>query len=100
MARETRIADQKYAVVFSSILMFIRVRTFLLRYVHGRVGTDHLPPNIMMGKSASLVRIEVEGETSAEKSEMIADMGRKLAMHVVRTHRAYFFSNIFFVDIF
>ena len=56
----------------------------LLRYVHGRVGIDHLPPNIMMGKSASFVRIDVEGETAAETSEMIADMGRKLAMHVVR----------------
>jgi hypothetical protein len=44
----------------------------------------------MMGKSASFVRIDVEGETAVETSEMIADMGRKLAMHVVRKYNTIY----------
>lgn len=43
----------------------------------------------MMGKSASFVCVDVEGKIGAETTDLIADMGRKLAMHVVRTHALF-----------
>lgn len=66
----------------------------MLRYVHGRVGIDHLPENIMMGKTAAVVKLQVA--MTGDKKEIdkdgkgdgdvgsIQDIGRKLAMHVVR----------------
>ena len=65
----------------------------MLRYVHGRVGIDHLPENIMMGKTAAVVKLQVamtgdkketdkDGKGNADVGS-IQDIGRKLAMHVV-----------------
>ena len=60
---------------------------FFFRYVHGRVGIDHLPVNIMMGKTASVVKMQVE--VTGDKKEVeggdvtVQDLGRKLAMHIV-----------------
>ena len=53
--------------------------------MHGRVGIDHLPPNIMMGKTAALIRLEIEGQAAggSDAAELVQEMGKKLAMHVV-----------------
>ena len=56
-----------------------------IRYVHGRVGQEHLPSNLMMGKAAALVVVQIDGEENAERTEMAIDMGKRLSMHVVRT---------------
>lgn len=50
--------------------------------MHGRVGIDSLPQHIMMGKTAALVRLEIAGESGSAK-ELVLEMGKKLAMHVV-----------------
>ena len=57
----------------------------MLRYVHGRVGVDTLPSNIMMGKTAALVQLEIKGE-AAGANGLVLEMGKKLAMHVVRVN--------------
>ena len=50
--------------------------------MHGRVGIDSLPQHIMMGKTAALVRFEIAGGSDSVK-ELVHEMGKKLAMHVV-----------------
>eukprot|EP00596_Hydrurales_sp_CCMP1899_P010387 CAMPEP_0119034872 /NCGR_PEP_ID=MMETSP1177-20130426/1897_1 /TAXON_ID=2985 /ORGANISM="Ochromonas sp, Strain CCMP1899" /LENGTH=339 /DNA_ID=CAMNT_0006992671 /DNA_START=48 /DNA_END=1064 /DNA_ORIENTATION=+ len=50
-------------------------------YVHGRMGQGHLPSYIMMGKTAALVELSVKGKEG--NNDVVVDMGRKLAMHVV-----------------
>ena len=57
--------------------------------MHGRVGQEHLPANLMMGKAAALVVIKIEGEENKVYTELVADMGKRLSMHVVRTCCVY-----------
>ena len=52
--------------------MIIIINAILvLRYVHGRVGIDHLPENIMMGKTAAVVKLQVT--MTGDKKEINKD---------------------------
>lgn len=57
----------------------------LTGYVHGKVGAEHLPPSIAMGKSAAVVELKL----SAPVTEPILDAGKRLAMHVVAAQPMY-----------
>ena len=59
--------------------------TFLAGYVHGKVGAEHLPTNISMGKSAGVVMLTMTGTPSTE----VTDAARRLAMHVVAAQPLY-----------
>ena len=68
------------------IIIIIIIIIILCRYVHGRVGIDHLPENIMMGKTAAVVKMQVavaEDKKGDGGVVSLQDIGRKLAMHVV-----------------
>lgn len=58
-------------------------------YVHGRMGQGHLPPFIMMGKTAALVELSVNSKEGIKECDIIVEMGRKLAMHIVAASPAY-----------
>ena len=59
--------------------------TFIAGYVHGKVGAEHLPSNISMGKSAGVVMLTMAGPPSDE----VNDAARRLAMHVVAAQPLY-----------
>ena len=59
--------------------------TFIAGYVHGKVGAEHLPSNISMGKSAGVVMLTMTGPPTDE----VNDAARRLAMHVVAAQPLY-----------
>ena len=82
-------------IIIFTIIIINPIIIIILRYVHGRVGIDHLPENIMMGKTAAVVKLNVSMTGDKKEVEIdkdgkgngdvgsIQDVGRKLAMHVV-----------------
>ena len=61
------------------------------------MGQEHLPANLMMGKAAALVVIKIEGEENKVYTELVADMGKRLSMHVVRTCRVCTYMTSLFI---
>lgn len=58
-------------------------------YVHGRVGSEWLPPNVQMGKSAGVVSLKTETGGPEMTTELDEQIGRQLAMHVVAAQPAF-----------
>lgn len=65
--------------------------SILGNYVHGKVGLSFIPNDIELGRSAAIVKLSV-ATTSAlsnEVNEMLSDIAKKLAMHVVAAKPLY-----------
>jgi elongation factor Ts len=61
----------------------------LAGYVHGKVGLDHLPANIQLGKQAAVVSFDVTNAIDADTEFKIKEMGKRLAMHTVAAKPHY-----------
>lgn len=61
----------------------------LATYMHGKVGVDHLPANIQLGRQVAVVSVDVNSAIDGDTESKIQDMGKRLAMHTVAAKPQY-----------
>lgn len=60
----------------------------LAGYVHGKVGTEHVPAHVQLGKQAVVVSIDVDSDDIGVL-EKVQEMGKRLAMHTAAAKPKY-----------